>query len=92
MFNGQFAVANGAEKSFTPECEAFLIFSREQGINTFSTKARHVFRMQPTKVIVPAIITPLKQSRQVLLRPLVRGQAFKSDWKEKAANCRANLS
>jgi ATP-binding cassette subfamily F protein uup len=42
MFNGRSAAANGAEKSFTPEREAFLIFSREQGINTFPTKARHV--------------------------------------------------
>jgi len=41
MFNGRFAAANGAEKSFTPEREVFLIFSREKD-NTFPTKARHV--------------------------------------------------
>jgi hypothetical protein len=41
MFNGRSAAANGAEKSFTPEREAFLIFSREKD-NTFPTKARHV--------------------------------------------------
>ena len=42
MFNGRLAAGNGAEKSFTLERGAFLIFSREQGINTFPTKARHV--------------------------------------------------
>jgi hypothetical protein len=42
MFNGRFAAANGAEKSFTPERKALLIFSRQQGINIFPMKARHV--------------------------------------------------
>src|SRR6516165_1327453 len=40
MFNGRSAAANGAEKSFTPEREAFLIFSREKDNTLFEVQNR----------------------------------------------------